>query len=169
MKSFTRASILIVVFILIVSTCADEPKFSPGNFDIEISQFEVSSWAEGKIIYSVVQGSAEFYKVKNAYIYKIPEEKNLYRLDYCFDSEDTLALYIQKFRSDINFHFPDYDQNNSIVLAVFNKDTLELVPSAIELEPDYEDENFTAILNLHSSSEGTFSGNVDDIPLVVLN
>lgn len=169
MKSFIRASILIVVFILIISTCADEPKFSPGNFDIEISQFEVSGWAEGKIIYSAIQGSAEFYTIKNAYIYKIPEEKNLYCLNYCFESEDTLALYIQKFRSDVNFHYPDNERNNSIVLAVFNQDTLELIPSALELEPDYEDENFTAVLNLHSSSEGSFNGNVDDIPLVVLN
>ena len=159
--------ILLVLVGMVVNTCSDEAIENPYDLSIEKSLYETSGWAEGSILHQNYDGPGTELMVDSAYVSGNSVE-GLYEIHFIFEGSEDLDINIQKYRSDINYHFPDSLQSNSIVEVFFSGDTLKLETAAISLQPNTEDNTFTAVVNVHSKNLGSFNGTVGAIPLVDL-
>lgn len=112
-----------------------------------------------------IQQSLIAYQVKAAFIKQ--SEANTYHLKMNFITKDSLSLYILKQNDDLNFHSDAKENQNTLLLSIFNQDTLEMEPGALSLQPVQENNTFTAVTNLHTINLGDFNGTVKGIPFLV--
>jgi hypothetical protein len=165
--------ILVIVSLALVCfyACDSETLEIDIPFDIQYSNYSVSTEADGYLMYQNYGGPRIDLVVDSAYM-KDLDSASVYVLKYWFANvdnviSDSLEVYIQTFTSDQNYHSDADSSQNCILGAIFNVDTLLLDASALQVAPVDSNQTLYTVLNLQTSDEkGDFNGTVDCIPLV---
>jgi hypothetical protein len=166
-KYLVMASFALALFY----ACDSEAPDVDVPFGIEYSDYSITTEADGFLMYQNYGGPRIDLVVDLAYV-KDLDSASVYVLKYWFANvdhviSDSLAVYIQTFTSDQNYHSDADSNQNRILGAIFNIDTLLLSASALQVAPVDSNQTFHTVLNLHTSNEkGTFNGTVDSVPLV---
>lgn len=159
-------TIIATLLTLLVISCTKSDTEPMNPFGINYSDYENADKANGFIMYQNYGGPRIDLAVDSAYLLEL-DSANYYKMQYYFTANDSLQLVLHQLTSDYNYHSDAASGQNAIVLSVFNRDTLKVLPSALSLQPRNETDDFTTVLNLHTSDDkGTFNGTVDSVVLV---
>ncbi len=158
-----NAIIFITLFSLVLASCGNDDLDPSNNLDdgIDPSDKEMAGMVEGNIV-NQNNGPKKTYLIDSAFVTETTPESIAY-LYYDFQGEDSLTLTLWRVTSDYNYHTPVDSSQNSILFAELNGDTLEMIPSAVSIQPRPEFNAYHVVLNLHTVANGDFNGTADSV------
>ena len=158
--------VLLTLASLLIVSCHKDDSGPSNPFGIDYSLYQNADKARGFIIYQNYGGPRIDLTVDTAFLLEL-EHGKFYQMCYFFTGHDSLKVTLEKFTSDYNYHSDASIGQNKILSSVFNKDTVEMIPSALSLQPQTSSNSFSTVLNLHSANDiGTFNGTVDGVVLI---
>lgn len=155
-----------VCLLLVLFQCKKSESADPtsnADWQINTSDIAEATNATGEIV-NQNNGPLVRYQVASSLIYK--GDGNLYIFKMRFTSQDSLTCYIEKKTQDFNYHSDAAADQNKLHMVVFNKDTVQLKPSAISIQPRQDENKFITVSNIHTQNKGDFNGTVNGVPLV---
>ncbi len=152
-----------ILSVTLIACSDDDGGLGTDFWGIPISGQDQIKNSEGQIV-NQNNGPLKAYQVDSAFVQGYQDNQHIFKL--YFNTSDSLFLVITKSDQDFNYHSDAEPSQNRILHAVFNRDTLEMLPSAVSIQPRPEYNGFHTVTNLHTVSTGTFNGTVNEVPLI---
>ena len=156
--------VLWVSLSVILFQCSTEEKIAKSPlWGVDYSEESTTAFVQGaieqqnagpKIIYIVNEGSLR------------PDQDDRHTIYLKFENGESLQLLVTKKTVDNNYHFPGQESENQLLAAVFNGVPLDLMESAISIQPRLEENKLHVITNVHTLNAGDFNGTLSRIPLL---
>jgi hypothetical protein len=161
-----KSLVLLFLTSVLILSCSKDDSEPSNPFGIDYSFYKNADKANGFIIYQNYGGPRIDLTVDSAFLLEINHGR-VYQMCYFFTGHDSLKLTLEKFTSDYNYHSDASTGQNKILFSVFNNDTIDMVQSALSLQPRTSSDDFSTVLNLHSADNiGTFNGTIDSVVLI---
>ncbi len=109
-------------------------------------------------------GALIAFQVDSTYIQQCIDNQYFFKL--YFTTYDSLTFVILRETRDFNYHSDADESQNKILYSILNQDTLEMMSSALSIQPRTEYNAFHTVTNLHTLTQGTFNGTVNNVPLI---
>ena len=138
----------------------------PTSFDdwgIIVSEKAYAGDGVGEIV-NQNTGSLIAFQVDSTYIQQYIDNQYFFKL--YFTTHDSLTFVMLRYTRDFNYHSDADESQNKILYSILNQDTLEMMPSALSIQPRTEYNAFHTVTNLHTLTQGTFNGTVNHVPLI---